>query len=99
MPSFAAFAGFKPYLVLSRLLQFSRGETPPKDSWLSLCGRGSLVCPWVWGCGGGSGGCIPAPPKSIRQQSCRTAPLFMLIILITSASCLRGRMSFIDGGK
>lgn len=60
MPSFAAFVGFKPYLVLSRFLGYSRGKTPLKTPGFPHAGRGPLC---ARGCG--QGDAFLPPPKTI----------------------------------
>lgn len=99
VPYFVVFEGFKPYLMLSYLLGFSRRKIPPEGPWFSLCRLGA---PCAHGCRdttGARGGAFLPPQKPDGRQSRQTAPFFMLILSITSASCLRGRMSPIDGGK
>lgn len=80
-------------------LDLAGGKTPLKTPGFPRAGWGPPMCPRVRGCSQGSGRHIPAPLKSRPTAEPPNSPLFMPIILITSASCLRGRMSFIDSGK
>lgn len=96
MPSFVVFVGFKPYLVLSWI---SRRKIPLKIPGFPYASEGA---PCAHGCRdttGARGGAFLPPQKPGGQQSRQTSPFLMLILSITSTSCLRGRMSSIDGGK
>lgn len=96
MPSFVVFVGFKPYLVLSWI---SRRKIPLSIPGFPYAGWGP---PCAHGCRdttGAQGGAFLPPQKPDGRQSRQTAPFLMLILSITSTSCLRGRKSSIDGGK
>lgn len=68
VPSFAALVCFKPYLVLSRFLRFSRGKPLQRPSAFPTRAR-APVCPGLR-----LGRRIPAPPKPSDGRAAAQPP-------------------------